>query len=491
MRNDILQSGTPFYCDLYHLTMAQAWFNDGKHLEHKSSEAFFRRCPFGGSYVISAGLQEFVEWIDNWHISQKDIDYLKTIKNADGTKMFDDNFLNFINGQRLKLNINAVPEGEIIFPNEPVLSVSGPCWQVDMVEAAFLNIFNAQSLIATKASRMVTAASLDGKKRPVLEFGLRRAQDMGCFLPTRASYIGGCIGTSNVAAARYYDIEAKGTMAHSFIMSYEDELDAFKAYMRASKSNTTLLVDTYDTRQGIKNAIKASQETGIELQGIRIDSGDLAYWSKEARKMFDEAQMPNVKIVVSNDLDEYLIENLIMVQHAPIDIFAAGTKLVTAYDTPALGGVFKTKSYKGEPVIKIAEGKTTIPGTTNVVRIIKDGKYEGDIITRSEENLIHEGKLTRNIKSYRINLNTSENISFEKGEQAYTLLKPIMMGGLVVGQDLDLSLKQIRNETLRNLDKLDNSYKRLANPHIYGVGLEQNLYDLQQNLILNHQAKER
>ena len=491
MRNDLLQSGTPFYCDLYHLTMAQAWFNDNKHNQIKTSEAFFRRCPFGGSYLVSAGLQEFVEWIDNWHISQKDIDYLKTIKNADGTKMFNEKFLDYINGQRLKLNINAVPEGEIVFPNEPVLSVSGPCWQVDMVEAAFLNIFNAQSLIATKASRMVNAASLDGKKRPVLEFGLRRSQDMGCFLPTRASYIGGCVGTSNVAAARYYGIDVKGTMAHSFIMSYENELDAFKSYMKASPSNTTLLVDTYDTRQGIKNAIKASQETGIELQGIRIDSGDLAYWATEARKMFDEADMPNVKIVVSNDLDEHLIENLIMVQHAPIDIFAAGTKLVTAYDTPALGGVFKTKSYQNTPVIKIADGKTTIPGATNVVRIVKNGKYEGDIITRSDENLVYEGQLTRGIKSYRLNSGTAENMSFEKGEQAYTLLKPIMAGGYIVGQDLDLSLKQLRNDTIRNLDKLDNSYKRLANPHIYGVGLEQNLYNLQQDLIKLHQAKER
>ncbi len=491
MRNDLLQSGTPFYCDLYHLTMAQAWFMDNKHNQIKTSEAFFRRCPFGGSYLVSAGLQEFVEWIDNWHISQKDIDYLKTLKNPDGSKIFKQDFLDFIKDSRLKLNISAVAEGEIVFPNEPVLSVSGPCWQVDMVESAFLNIFNAQSLIATKASRMVNAASSDGVKRPVLEFGLRRAQDMGCFLPTRASYIGGCIGTSNVAAARYYGIDAKGTMAHSFIMSYENELDAFKSYLKSSVGNTTLLVDTYDTRQGVKNAIKASQETGIKLDGIRIDSGDLAYWSKEARKMLDEADMKHTKIVVSNDLDEYLIENLVMVQKAPIDIFAAGTKLVTAYDTPALGGVFKTKEYNQKPVIKIAEGKTTIPGATNVVRIVKNGKYEGDIITKSAYNLVTNGKLNRTVKSYKLNSTTNENLSFERGQQAYTLLKPIMMDGYIVGQDLDLSLKQLRDDTLRNLDKLDNSYKRLANPHIYGVGLEQNLYNLQQDLIKLHQAKER
>ena len=489
MRNDILQSGTPFYCDLYHLTMAQAWFMDNKHLENKTSEAFFRRCPFGGSYLVSAGLQEFVEWIDNWHISQKDIDYLKTQKNADGSRMFKDEFLEFIKNQRLKLNISAVNEGEIVFPNEPVLSVNGPCWQVDMVEAAFLNIFNAQSLIATKASRMVLAASADGVKRPVMEFGLRRAQDMGCFLPTRAAYIGGCVGTSNVAAAQYYGIEAKGTMAHSFIMSYENELDAFKAYLRASVGNTTLLVDTYDTREGVKNAIKASEETGIKLQGIRIDSGDLAYWSKEARKLLDEANMQHTKIVLSNDLDEHLIENLIVVQKAPVDILAAGTKLVTAYDTPALGGVFKTKEYQGRPVMKIAEGKNTIPGATNVIRIIKNGKYEADIVTKSADNLIEDKKLKRSIKSVRINSTTMDNSVFEKGQTAYKLLKPIMLDGYIVGQDLDLSLKQLQGETLRNLEKLDTCYKRLSNPHVYNVGLEQSLFTLQQNLIQQHKER--
>lgn len=489
MEKNFLHKGTPFYCDLYHLTMAQAWFKDNKHMENKTSEAFFRRCPFGGSYLVAAGLQEFIEWVDNWHVSQKDIDYLQTLKNSDGSRLFKDDFLNFLRNQKLNLSIKAVAEGEIVFPNEPVLSVNGPCWQVDMVEAAFLNIFNAQSLIATKASRMVNAATADGKKRPVMEFGLRRAQDMACFLPTRASYIGGCVGTSNVAAAQYYGIEVKGTMAHSFIMSYENELDAFKSYLIASEGNTTLLVDTYDTREGIKNAIKASEETGIKLQGIRIDSGDLAYWSKEARKLLDASNMEHTKIVASNDLDEYLIENLIMVQKAPIDIFAVGTKLVTAYDNPALGGVFKTKEYNHQPKIKIAEGKTTIPGSTNVVRIVKNGKYEGDIITKSDTDLVQNGVLTRDIKSYKINSTTKENICFKKGTFAYTLLTPVMENGNLIWPYSDLTLKQIRNNTINNLNKLDNSYKRLANPHIYGVGLEQNLFSLQQQLIKQHQER--
>ena len=489
MRNDILQSGTPFFCDLYHLTMAQSWFKDGKHLEPKTSEAFFRKCPFGGSYLLSAGLGEFLQWAENWQIKSEDIDYLASLKNRDGNRLFAKDFLQFLNGQRLQLDIRAVPEGEIVFPNEPVLSVSGPCWQVDMIESAFLNAFNAQSLIATKASRMVTAAAADGIKRPVMEFGLRRAQDFGCFLPTRAAFIGGCCGTSNVKAAQYYGIPPKGTMAHSFVMSYADELDAFKAYMRASVGNTILLVDTYDTRQGVKNAIRAAQETGIELQGIRIDSGDLAYWAKEAKAMLEAAGMPNVQLLASNDLDEHLIENLVIVQRAPYDAFAAGTKLVTAYDTPALGGVYKTKQYNGVPKIKIAEGKTTIPGATNVIRIVKNGMFEGDIITRQNDEPIKNGRLTRTLTSWRLNSTTGERVAFTQNQEAYSLLKPVMANGKVIADDINRSLIEIQTTATQNLNRLDKAYKRLANPHLYGVGLEQNLNDLRQNLIKQHQER--
>lgn len=214
--------------------------------------SFFRRCPFNGGYLISAGLGEFLQWAEKWEVKAEDVAYLAGLKGATGQPLFKKEFLDYLKGQKLRVNMQAVPEGEIVFPNEPVLSVSGPNWQVDMAEAAFLNIFNAQSLIATKAARIVQAACADGVQRPVLEFGLRRAQDMGCFLPTRAAYIGGCAGTSNVAAARYYGIPPKGTMAHSFVMSYENELDAFKAYLHGAEGNTTLLIDTYDTREGAK-----------------------------------------------------------------------------------------------------------------------------------------------------------------------------------------------------------------------------------------------
>ena len=303
-RPNILETGTPLFCDLYHLTMAQAWFLDGKAEDYKVSEAFFRKCPFGGSYLMTAGLGEFMQWLERWRFSKEDIESLKNDRNEDGNRTFNDEFLQFLEGQELKITIRAVPEGELVFPNEPVYSVSGPNWQVELAEAALLNIFNAQSLIATKASRMAYAANLDGKKRPLLEFGVRRGHELGGFSETRATFIGGAAGTSNKAAAKYYGIRASGTMAHSFGMSYEQEVDAFKAFMRGNPHNTTLLVDTYDTREGIKNAIRAAKETGIKLMGIRIDSGDLAYWGNEARRLLCEAGMPDVRLVASNDLDE-------------------------------------------------------------------------------------------------------------------------------------------------------------------------------------------
>ncbi len=484
-----LETGTPFYCDLYHLTMAQAWFLDGKHEDPKTSEAFFRRCPFKGGYLISAGLGEFLQWAEKWEVKQEDVDYLATLKGASGQPLFKKEFLDYINGQKLRVNMQAVPDGEIVFPNEPVLSVSGPNWQVDMVEAAFLNIFNAQSLIATKAARIVQAACADGVERPVLEFGLRRAQDMGCYLPTRAAYIGGCVGTSNVAAAQYYDIPVKGTMAHSFVMSYENELEAFKAYLRGAEGNTTLLIDTYDTREGAKNAVRASRETGVPLAGVRIDSGDLAYWSHEVRRIMDDAGMPQVKLVASNDLDEHLIENLVMVQKADYDIYAAGTKLVTAYDMPALGGVFKTKSYNGVPKIKIAEGKTTIPGATNVVRLVRGGRYEGDVIMPAADEVVRNGCLHENIISFNVNNLNGKKMGFQQGEEAFVLLKPVMAGGRLVSGDKNRSLDDIRKAVKENLSKLDPAYKRLVNPHIYGVGLKQDLYSQQKNMVAMFMAQ--
>lgn len=272
-------------------------------------------------------------------------------------------------------------------------------------------------------------------------------------------------------------------------MSYENELDAFKAYLRGAEGNTTLLIDTYDTREGAKNAVRASQETGVPLAGVRIDSGDLAYWSHEVKRIFNEAGMPEVKLVASNDLDEHLIENLVMVQKADYDIYAAGTKLVTAYDMPALGGVFKTKSYKGAPKIKIAEGKTTIPGATNVLRIVRSGRFEGDIIMPAAENVVADGRLQENIISFNINSLNGKKADFAAGEEAYALLKPVMAEGRPVSADAVRPLDDIRAAVRENLSRLDPAYKRLVNPHVYGVGLKQELYRRQQNMVAAYLAK--
>ena len=486
-RPNVLENSTPLFCDLYHLTMAQAWFMDGKANETKTSECFFRKCPFNGNYLLAAGLAEFSEWLENWHFSDDDIKYLQKQTNTDGSKRFSDDFLSFIKNQPLQISIDAVEEGEIVFPNEPIYSITGPTWQVDMVEAALLNIFNSQSLIATKASRIVQAASSDGKFRPVLEFGVRRGQELGGFSATRACFIGGMVGTSNVAAAQHYDIPVSGTMAHSFIMSYEDESDAYKAYLKASKGNTTLLVDTYETHQGVKNAIKASQETNIPLQGIRIDSGDLAYWSKEARRILDEAGFEHTKIIGSNDLDEYSIAKLVE-QGAPYDIFAAGTKAVTAYDNPALGGVFKTKQYQGRDVIKVAEGKTTIPGKTNIIRVIRDGKYAGDIIQNAKDTIVIDGKLNNNVSGYILSKEGVKPVQYAKGEEAYILLKPLMRDGKIISQP-QKDLRIIQAKAKANLQKLDNEHKSLHDSKSYSVALEQTPYNTQLQLIKAHTGR--
>ncbi len=489
-RENLIATGSPLFCDLYHLSMAQSWFLDGKADEQKTSEAFFRRCPFGGSYVIAAGLAEFVEWLKNWHFSDEDIAYLRSEKYADGTPKFQESFLSFIKNAKLQISVEAVEEGKLVFPNEPVYSVSGPSWQVELVEAALLNIFNSQSLIATKASRMVYAANIDGKNRPLLEFGLRRGQELGCFSATRAAFIGGASATSNVAAAKHYHIPSSGTMAHSFVMSYDNEVDAFKAFMKTNPQNTTLLVDTYDSREGIKNAIKAAVQTKIPLMGMRFDSGDLAYWAKEAKTILSQSKnkdlLKNVKLIASNDLDEHLIENLIAVQKAPYDVFAAGTKLVTAYDTPALGAVFKTKSYNGKPQIKIAEGKTTVPGATNVIRITRNNLFEGDIICRqTDKKLVKDGKLSANITSYNFGELKGKNRVFKKGEKAEYLLHQIVDNGKFVYSP-ETNLYKLQKRAFDELSHLDATYKRLANPHIYGVGLEEKLYDLREKLIKKH-----
>ncbi len=467
---------SPLFCDFYHLTMAQAMFDQNTHMKTETFEMYIRKPPFNGSYLLAAGLGEVLEWLNDWHYTKEDIDYLRE-------QGFKEDFLNMLAQARLEINMDAFREGEIVFPNEPIVRVTGPAWQAVMVEAGILNIINAQSLFATKASRVVRAACIDGKKRTVLDMGLRRAQDTQGFAPTRATYIGGIDGTSNVEAGRHYNIPVGGTMAHCFIMREENEKEAFKHYITSFPKQASVLIDTYDTIEGIKNAIAASKETGIPLQSVRLDSGDLAYLSKQVRQILDKNGCSNTKITASNDLDEHSIQSLILEQRAPIDIFGVGTMLVTAYDQPALGGVYKLKRTGERDVIKVSELaiKTTIPGATDVVRLIDNkGKYAGDIICHKGHKFLNQDSLAQDVVS--INLATEKGRAFLKGKKAFRPMINVIQNGYVNVNEMNRPLTDIRCAASNNLKRLDETHLRIQNPHRYVAGVEQSLFVTRQKL---------
>jgi len=464
------QLGDALMCDYYHLLMGQSWFHSDMADKFKSSEAFVRAAPFGGQYYIAAGQGPFLEFVKNWSFTDHDIDFLRQ------TGDFAEDFLQALQNSKLQIDVYAPNEGELMFPNQPAFRVSGPSWQVEMMEGALLNIFNSQSLIATKASRMKHAAAIDGANRPLIEMGLRRTQEMGGVYTARAAYIGGADFTSNVRAAQKWGITPKGTMSHAFVQSFNDELASFKAALKSSAS-TLLLIDTYDIRTGIHNAIAASRETGVPLYGTRIDSGDLAYWYHQQREIFGQAGMPDVKLCASNDLDEHTITDLVAVQGAKYDMFGAGTKLITAYDQPSLGGVFKTKYFDGVDKIKIADGKTTIPGVTNVVRILNDdGTYAGDIIVPRTTGWVDSGALLQRITS----VGSESAVMFEKGTKAYSLLHQVVHNGRVLAKDKPLA--DVKAFAHKSLGRLDPAYKRFMNSHRYRVGIEESLYQKQQQM---------
>ena len=377
--------------DFYELTMMQGYFREQQANETVIFDAFYRVNPCGNGYAICAGLEQVIEYIENLHFDKEDIDYLRS------TGMFDEDFLDYLSSFRFSGDIYAIPEGSVVFPREPLIKVVAPIMEAQLVETAILNIINHQSLIATKTARVVYAAQGDG----IMEFGLRRAQgpDAGIY-GARAAMIAGCIGTSNVLAGQMFDVPVKGTHAHSWIMSFPDELTAFRAYAKLYPSACVLLVDTYDTlKSGVPNAIKVfteMREAGIPLTfyGIRLDSGDLAYLSKEAKKMLDAAGFSDAVISASNDLDEYLIDSLKM-QGAAINSWGVGTNMITAKDCPSFGGVYKLAAVKdkdsGEfiPKIKLSENaeKITNPGNKTIYRIYqKDtGKIIADLICLTEE----------------------------------------------------------------------------------------------------------
>ena len=363
--------------DLYQLTMAAGYWKSGALDREAVFHLYFRSNPFGSGFAIAGGLAPAIDYLRDFRFTDDDLAYLA------GTGFFERGFLDSLGTLRLTCDVDAIPEGSVVFANEPLVRVRGSLLQAQLVETALLNALNFSTLIATKAARIVHAA----RGRNVLEFGLRRAQGPdGALTASRAAHLGGCTGTSNVLAGKRFGIPVAGTHAHSWVMAFDDEATAFAAYADAMPNNVLLLVDTYDTLEGVRHAIELAAR-GYKLLGIRLDSGDLAWLSIEARRMLDEAGLRDARIVASNDLDEELIASLVDEQDAKIDVFGVGTKLVTAYSQPALGGVYKLGAIRDgngewQRRIKVSEQtvKTTIPGMLNVRRFSSDGVFRGDML---------------------------------------------------------------------------------------------------------------
>lgn len=466
--------------DLYELTMMQGYFKTGNN-RTVVFDAFHRRNPDDGGYSISCGLDQAIDYINDLHFSQEDIDYLRS------TGLFEDDFLDYLHTFHFTGDVYAIPEGTVMFPREPIVKVIAPIMQAQLLETTLLNIINHQSLIATKAARIVYAAGDGG----VMEFGLRRAQgpDAGLY-GARAAMIAGCVGTSDVLAGQMFGVPVMGTHAHSWIMSFSDELTAFREYAKIYPNACTLLVDTYDTlKSGVPHAIqifKEMREAGIQLKnyGIRLDSGDLAYLTKKARKMLDDAGFADAKIAASSDLDEYLISSL-KSQGACIDSWGVGTNLITSKNTPAFGGVYKLAAVMGEdgnfvPKIKLSENseKITNPGNKTIYRVYdRNGMIVADLIALADEKIDGNQPLLLFDP-----VETWKKTLMKPGE--YTLreiLVPIFKSGQCIYQSP--KVMDIQKHCRREMATLWDESKRLINPHQVHIDLSQRLYDMKQGLL--------
>lgn len=460
-----IQTNSGLYTDMYELVMAEAYFKEQKQDQSVCFDYFFRKNPFVGGYVIFCGLCQLLPLIEIFCFNKKDIDWLSK-------QGFNKDFLGWLEAFRFKGNIRSMQEGEVCFPLEPLLQVEGGLAEVQMIETLLLNYLNFQSLITTKAARIRYAAD----DRYLSEFGLRRAQSLGGISASRAAIAGGFDSTSNMFAAKKYGLPIVGTMAHSFVQSNDNELTAFRKFAEAEPHNCTLLVDTYNTlKSGIPNAIivaKEMKERGEQLKAIRLDSGDLAYLSKKARQQLDDADLHDVQIIVSNQLDEYLIKSLLD-QKAPIDSFGVGTSLATGQPDAALDGVYKLSEINGEPKLKLSENiqKVTLPGIKQVYRFTDEANsFIGDAIALSGDPVP-----SKMIHPYDIEKSMPLNI-----KKATPLLYKVMDKGKSLLENNEPAA--IAKFVKKRLEQLPEEHKRFNNPHIYKVGISEPLHQLRSEL---------
>ena len=472
-------------CDFYELTMSQGYFNTGYAERIAYFDLFFRRCPDGGGFAIAAGLEQIVQYVLDLHFSEEDIEYLR------GRNLFSEEFLRYLADFRFTGDIWAVPEGTPMFPNEPIITVRAPAIQAQLIETYLLLCINHQSLIATKANRVVRAA----EGRTVLEFGSRRAQGAdAAILGARAAYIGGCHGTACTISDQLFGVKAGGTMAHAWVQMHDTEYDAFKTYAQMYPNNCTLLVDTYNTlKSGVPNAIRVFNEVlkplGITKCGIRLDSGDMTYLSRKARKMLDDAGWTECEISVSNSLDEYIIQDILR-QGAQIDLFGVGERLITAKSEPVFGGVYKLVAVEKDdgtvlPKIKISEnvGKITTPHYKKLYRFFgrDTGKAIADYLCIYDETV--DDSQDMEIFDPDATWKRKNVYNFEAKE----LQVPVFLNGQLVYQCP--SLHEIRAYCLEQVDKLWDEVKRFDNPHTYYVDLSQRLWDVKYGLLKDNNIK--
>lgn len=481
--NDLKNRNLTMLTDFYELTMANGYFLNGKGDEITQFDMFFRTVPDNGGFAIMAGVEQLSQYLENLEFTEEDIEYLRK-------RGFGEEFLNYLRNFEFKCDIYCVPEGTPIFPREPIVTVKGPAIQAQFIETMLLLAINHQSLIATKANRLVRAS----QGRAIMEFGSRRAQGFdGAVYGARASYIGGCAGTACTISDREFGVPALGTMAHSWVQLFDTELDAFCAYAKAYPDSCTLLVDTYDVlKSGVPNAIEAFRKEvlprGFRPKGIRIDSGDITYLSRKARKMLDEAGFEDVKIIASNSLDEYIIRDMLR-QGAQVDSFGVGERLITASSTPVFGGVYKLVAVENDgvmkPKIKLSENvaKVTTPGAKNLWRLYDNetGKALADLITLADE-------VVDDTKPYEL---FDPDVTWKrKTVENYTarpLLQPLFIGGKCVYDYPDI--ETIRTYCAEQVDTLWDEVKRFENPHNYYVDMSQSLWDMKNEMINKYKPR--